>query len=206
MLASVMLSIIRTWIDEDTAEFVLDSEIYQALSDGQREYASIVFAQFKKMQEIDRNAPLPFILLPLFAEYENGYESQTALTMPANFWDVIYLTYGNTPPYTPLYKRELSAAREFLKNNSLMNAASTYFGVTATAITLETASPATPTNFQLGYLSIPQAIDGATEPVLPEVTHEAICKFALAEILKKSKQFQPAIAAFNEFIQEIKYY
>ena len=71
MTAVQMLAEVRTLLDEDIQEYWLDTEIYSALGDGQKEYAALVFAMFDAARKIDRDIPLPLTLLPLFTESAN---------------------------------------------------------------------------------------------------------------------------------------
>jgi hypothetical protein len=208
MTAAQMLTEVRTLLDEDIEEYFLDTEIYSALTDGQKEYASIVYAIFETARKLDRNTPIPLTLLPLFTESGNIPVTSGAhtisLTSLTSLWKVIYVTFGTSK--IPLLERDLSSVRPFRQSNSIMNALDTFYSVTSTNIELENSSSDPTTNYQVAYLTETTTIDGTpTNPILPDWTHKAIVQYAYSEMLKKPKLLNEALAAFNQFIQMIQY-
>jgi len=203
-----MFAEVRTLLDEDVEGFYLNPEIYTALTNGQREYASIIYAQFDGLRKQDRNVPIPLTLLPLFVESPNipilSTDKVIPITSPiTGLWKVIYVTYGSAS--TPLLERDLSSVRPFRQANSIMNPVNTFYAVTSTQIELENKVSASTVNYQVAYLTEPTDINATINPILPDWTHAAIVQYAYSEMLKKPKLLNEALSAFNQFIQMIQY-
>jgi hypothetical protein len=204
MLSTDMLTEVRTLLDEDVEEFFLDTEIYSALTDGQKEYASFIYTQFDTLRKQDRNTPIPLALLPLFTESANipVTAGTHVISIPTGLWKVIYVTYGASK--TPMLERDLSSVRPFRQSNSIMNTPNIFYSVTSANIELEDIASVS-VNYQIAYLINTTDINSTTNPILPEFTHKAIVQYAYAEMLKKPKRNQEALSELGTFIQMIQY-
>ena len=206
MTSANMLSRVRTLLDESSASFFSDSEIYSALADGQRELFTIALL-------VRKNGELPEILRPCVATAQGTIsigQSTVNISGLTNFADIINVSYNSASSSTlyPALRRELTEKTPAEKNNTyLVGTAGKdfYYSVSATQIVFETAATGT-AGYSITYLSTPSDIASGTQPTLPDFSHNAIVQYAFAFILRKDQREQEAqveFAKFNEMVKEI---
>jgi hypothetical protein len=188
MTTAELLSGLRTLLDEATEEFWTDIECYAALSHGQREYASIILAQYKERSLINLAEPLPEILRTLYLSllFPTGVTSNAPISLPTDFWYDLSVTLG--APYSrSLIKREISKNRVFDNSNSYTGIGKGYYySLNATQIIIDIPTSVTPIACALEYLTKITDIGLNSEPTLPDYTHYAFIIFAFAELLEKT--------------------
>ena len=86
MVSTVMLAACRTILDETTASFWTDAQVYAALADGQNEVIKEVLAVYKARYKLDPDTELPSELTSVGA-YASGAitSSVEMIAVPAGF-------------------------------------------------------------------------------------------------------------------------
>jgi len=208
MTATQLLASLRTLLDEDTEQYWLDPECYTALTNGQKEYASIVLAQYKAKAGVNPFEPLPEVLRPLLNPVTQSLVNATYLPLPPNYlYDLSVYVYGTYN--RPFFKRKQSRSLLFEQVNSLLGAQGYYYSIDNVNLNFEIPAPSVAINIDFKYLMLTPPIDGslspASDPVLPDFTHDAIVQYAYSELLKKPKRTQESLAEYQKFLQTIKY-
>ena len=182
-----MLTHVRMLLDESSASFWGDSDIYLALTNGQKAVASVL---------IQKKSPLADKLRKqATAAYGTDW-----LNVPSDYWSVISVTYRN------LIIGNYVACRErtgdiFVKQGNPYLAGSIedpFFYVANGALVFE---PTTTTSsaYKMLYYKLPTDISGSTEPTLNAATHDAICQYAFAELLLRDTKHQESALEFKKF-------
>lgn len=176
MTSAEMLARVRTNLDEATASFWSDNEIYRALADGQREIISHIFIVWKQKVRVNPEEPLPEVLRSLISS-DSG---TTTKSLPNDFMS--YLTVYSATNAVPIFVRENWRQNSWMRGNTYSTSTSAqpfcYFN--ATQIVFETAVAWT-----MEYLKAPSDISGSTQPSLPTIAHNAVVQFAFATLLLK---------------------
>ena len=200
-----MLARTRTILDEASASFWTDTEIYSALADGQQECANYFLSIYKKIKEQNPLIALPQPLESLYLT-TTGTTTTGLVTNPTGFWHLILATYaynGGTSYNTRL--QSLSPALLFDIGNTYLTATATnpaVYQATATQLLfLPTASGTA--NYAVGYIKTPSAITASVDPTLPVSTHSAIVHWAVAQMLFKDQRPQEAQLHIQNFLNEI---
>lgn len=206
-ITAQLLAEVRAQLDEASATFWQDTDIYQSLTDGQREYVSLILAQYKAKVLADRAVKLPEVLRVLLKAGLASTTFPTATTsiaLPADFlYHVSFLmnvsARSNLLP-TPI--REYSPQTFFQNSNSLLNT-DQYAWIDAGNINWSPAINGG--QITLNYISKPTDITASIDPVLPQFGNAALVRYAFADCLRKDQRTQEAEAAYGEFLQMIKY-
>lgn len=205
MTRTEMLANARTLLDEASASFWTDTEIYTALANGQQEAANYFFNIYKKLREQNPLIALPQPLESLYLT-TTGTTTTGLVTNPTGFWHLILATYaynGGTSYNCRL--QSLSPSLLFDIGNTYLTATATnptVYQVTATQfLFLPTASGTA--NYSVGYIKFPSAITAAVDPTLPVSTHSAIVHWAVAQMLFKDQRPQEAQLFSQNFINEL---
>lgn len=215
-----LLSRVRTAVEEATASFYTDAEIYQALTDGQRQVANYLHSLWLKSGK----KVMPKGLTPLVlhssgttSEDSTGYVGVTYVTI-TNMWELISAFYSGD---SATLKAQPCEIREYDKDftNMYMTTADGSYNSFMTAtlyrpyafVKTKYASTYDVSVFFLPpksgtagvayytYLKFPTAIDGSTEPILAQPTHDAIAQYAIAFILNKDERTQESQFAYAQF-------
>ena len=195
MTSALMLSRVRTLLDEASASFWTDTECYAALSDGQREVVNTV-----------KN---PQILKVLLKTLSGSDGTSSAITLPTDFRQFVNATYTTVTTEDQKPCRIVNYDADFLleKDNSYLapNRATPVVYINATiGLRLIYFEPTSiHADYTIKYLKQPTEISGAVEPILPEETHEAIILFAFSFLLRKDLRAQEADGVYKLFLEAV---
>lgn len=179
-ISKILLSKVRTLLDEATAGNWQDTEIYAALNDGQREIINFVLAVYKQKIAINPDEKLPEILRVLFATTTGGGTQN----LPSGFLYPLSL-YG-TSSNVPIFIRPDGATRAALKANTYLasSASQPFASFNATQVIMETGA----VSWTMEYLASPSSdIDGSHDPVLGSIGYNAMVEYATAFLLTKDE-------------------
>ena len=199
MTSALMLARLRTLLDEATASFWTDTECYAALSDGQR---MVVDGLYQK-------SPKHHLLKTLFKRATGSDTTSSAITLPTDFKEFVNATYTTLTTEDQKPCRIVNYDAEFLleKDNSYLapNRATPVVYLSATTgLRLIYFEPTSiHADYTIVYLKQPTEIDGSTNPLLPDETHEAIILYAFSFLLRKDLRAQEADGAYKLFLDMV---
>ena len=211
MTSAIMLAKVRTFLDEASASYWTDTEVYAALAHAQVACIDVVLAVYKQRFQIDPDYELPDELRVLTA-FAGAGMSASALALPSGFFWLVSAKWDHDASGLEEPCRIASQNRTFnaRENNTYLAATSTdpvaYVGVSAGGVQSINFLPAydTSATYSIVYLKYPTAIASGQEPTLPEGTHNAIVEYATYAMLMKDQRPQEAQVHFNIYLQEIK--
>lgn len=204
MTTAQLLARARTLLDESSASFWTDAEIYSALTGGQQEVANYFLTLYKSKKGI-----LPKSLEALYKNVSSN-TSTSGITTPSGLWHIIKgsYDYNASGNYYPCRIIDISSNQDFDKRNSYLAATSTdpiiykeYAG--SSIIIYYLPNPSVTANYTLSYLVYPTAISSGVDPTLTAETHEAILSYALFDLLMKDQRPQEAQLHLQKYIQEL---
>lgn len=180
MTTAEMLARVRTLLDEASAGFWTDAEVYYALTDGQIETINILIKMFEQTNE------LPKALIPL-GKTQTG--SGTASLAADFLYPVSMVATLNS---VPIFIRGFGKHRDHLIENTYLASSSTqpYAYFQGSQVVLETTLA-----WALDYIKKPADIESGVDPTIGAGAHDAIVQYAFAYILRKIKDPR----ADNEF-------
>jgi hypothetical protein len=190
MLNTEMLARVRTLLDEASAGFFTDAEIYSALTDGQKQVANFLLSKFQNYQKLPE--PLrPLLVNPVAS-------SGTSINVPADYWHDFSLKYGSSVGAKQVaIKRELKDIAQVEDNSYL-----TDFYYTIDSDTINFGISGTQ-YYTLIYLKKPTAIDGSTQPILSESSHSAIVHWATAQMFIKDQKIPESQVMMKNYMEEL---
>lgn len=183
---------VRTSLDESSAGFWTDTEIYTALSDGQREIINILLTLYKQRNKITENEKLPEVLRSILATTTTATGTQN---LPADY--LTYLALYITTTNIPIYVRSDGIERHQRLNTYLTSTSTQpYVSISSTQVVHETGSLA----WTMDYLKTPTELSDSADPSLPSLAFEAMVSYALAFLLGKDENPR-ATQEFQTFFQ-----
>lgn len=185
-----MLARVRTLVDESSAGFWTDTEIYSALTDGQKQVANFLLAKFQNYQR------LPEPLRPLLVNPVASFG--TSITVPADYWYDFSLKYGSASDNKQVAERREIKGIAGIEDNSYLT--DFYYTVDSDTINFGISGAQ---YYTLIYLKKPTAIDGSTQPILEESSHSAIVHWATSQMLLKDERPQEAQIYINLYEKEV---
>jgi len=213
MTTAEMLTRIRTFLDEASASFWSDTEIYSALADGQNEVISICLNFYRAKKEVNSRTELPQVLTALHTHVADT-NLTGIVTAPA---DYLFLLGGYYSDDTPTQSPKAFTVKDY-GLNYFHDYYNTYLAPTANdpiAIVANTSGgvlsiyfiPA-PTGgdtaqYAFEYLRKPTAIASGVNPTLSVFAHNAIVTYAFAQLLLKDDRMQEAQAQYQIFINMV---
>lgn len=206
MTSANMLTRLRTLLDEASASFYADTELYSALADGQRQITAIALSLF------DRNpSKVPEIIRPLIKTASGTLAAAVStISLPADYLRYITGKYihNATSGGRPVFLRAIDGQLIHKQNNAFQVAdtGEEYYITIDTAINLETATVSPGGYYSITYFSTPADIASGANPTLSDSSHNAIIQYALYFILRKDQKEAESASALNVFqaqIQEI---
>ena len=60
-----------------------------------------------------------------------------------------------------------------------------------------------PNSYEVMYIKEPSEIDGSTQPVLDDMTHDSFIYYAFAQMLRKDQQFEQAEIQYAKFLDHL---
>ena len=210
MTRTEMLANVRTSIDEATASFWTDTEIYLALTNGQQEAANYFLNIYKVKSKDDLSVPIP---QPLEVLYKVASATTTTgiVDKPSDYWHLLSASYAYTGGLTGTFYNcrieRFSASMFFNINNTYLAATATspiVYDVYSTSHKFYFRPDTSGTGaYALNYLKTPTAITASVDPELAVQTHTAIVHFAVAQMLLKDQRPQEAQLFLQNFINEL---
>lgn len=210
MTRTEMLARARTLLDEATAGYWTDTEIYSALADGQQSVANYFISIFKtqRLQDLTVNIPQP--LESLYA-VDTNTTATGLVSKPADYWHLLAASYANTGgllgTFYPCRIYQLSHAMFSDINNAFFAAISTdpiVYEVYSSGQKFYFLPAVSGTGaYALNYLKVPTAISSSVDPTLPVQTHSAIVYYAVAQMLFKDQRPQEAQIKMQDFANEL---
>ncbi len=213
MTSATMLAKVRTLLDEASAGLWSDSEIYEALTEGQLAVAQYLLNLFKKTREFKPG--LRGLLKEQQGATNSGYISYGDATADIpDFWDFFSLRIDNDSSGTEYEARILTRDEYFQDYESggywqaTKGSPIAYVYVSSTTPLnriIFLPSPATTATYTLEYFKKPTDISSSIEPILGEETHPAIVQYAFADVLRKDELITQSQAEFNKFYEMLKW-
>lgn len=210
MTRTEMLARCRTLLDEASASFWTDTEIYSSLADGQQAVANYFLSIFKTQRLQDPSIRVP---QPLEALYT--VDTATTITglvsKPADYWYLLAASYAYTggalATHYPCRIYPLSHNMFADLNNSFFTGTSTdpvVHEVYSSGYKFYFLPSVSGTgSYTLNYLKVPTVISSSTDPTLSVQTHSAIVYYAVAQMLFKDQRPQEAQIKMQDFANEL---
>lgn len=200
MTSTVMLAAVRTILDEATASFWTDAEIYAALADGQNQVIEVLLTMYRQTKD------MKYELLSL--RNDNTGTSQT-VAVPSGFLELLRATFdhdgtGGEEPCEILTHDEALRREDSTFTTATATEPIVYIKSVSDAVTiifLPTAS-GTPA-FTIHFLKSPTDIASGQNPTLPVTTHSAIVHYAASRMLDKDQRPEEAQSQYGLFLKEI---
>jgi hypothetical protein len=212
MTTAIMLAKVRTFLDESSASFWTDAEIYAALAHGQIACIDIILTVYKQRYKIDPNHELPNELRVLETNNSAGIAA-SKINIPAGFIWLVNANWDHDSTGGEKPCRIVSMDRGFnhhIDNTFLAPSATDPIAYVAPEISAGAQSInflpvySTTATYTIYYLKYPTAIAVGQEPTLPEGMHNAIVEYATYAMLMKDQRPQEAQAHYNLYSQELK--
>ena len=178
MTTAEMLAHVRMKLDEDSAAFWSDAQIYQSLTNGQLQLSTIL---------VDKESPLANPLI------KNISASYSTTTEPSDMLKPIGLEVSSVPYLIRTGKRFDKERNSYLAGTASSPYVYFYKGYLDFDPTLIAGT------YTLEYYKLPDDIDSGVEPTLRSQTHPAIVQYAVADLLLRDEKFQEASLEFNEY-------
>ena len=210
MTRTEMLARTRTLLDEASASFWTDTEIYAALADGQQECANYFLNIYKIKSKDDLSVPIP---QPLEVLYKVATATTTTgiVDKPSDYWHLLSASFAVTGGLAGTFYNcrieRFSASMFFNINNTYLVASTTspiVYDVYSTSHKFYFRPDVSGTGaYGLNYLKTPTAITASVNPELDVQTHSAIVHWATAQMLFKDQRPQEAQLHLQNFINEL---
>ena len=200
MTSALMLSRLRTLLDESSAGFWTDNECYYALSDGQREVVNVIF----------KNNPNSQLLKALFMPKSGTDTSSSAITLPSDFKEFVVASY-TTVTTEDQYPCKIVVYDDFFlreKNNTYLapsRANPVVYVKPDTTIGRKIYFEPTSSHadYSIVYLTEPTEISSSINPLLPAEAQEAIIIYAFSFLLRKDLRATEADGAYKLFLDMV---
>lgn len=199
MTSALMLSRLRTLLDESEAGFWTDDEAYRALSDGQNEIVNIIF----------QRDPNSRILKTLWKTKSGTGVSNQAILI-TDFKELLNAKLAVTTgdDLKPCKVVEYNELFLHNKDNSYLNpiVASPVVYVSASTslgrlVYFEPSSASS--DYTILYITQPTELNGATQPLLPVEAQEAMIIYAFSFLLRKDLRQAEADSAYKLFLDMV---
>lgn len=206
MTSVQMLSRVRDLLDENSASFWSDANIYVYLSEAQRQLTNIALKLYQAKRDIMPNTPIPDVLRPLITVVVNlafGSTGTSTVALPSDYLSDIHVEYDdNASSPIPAFRVGENQNRYFNQNNSFLKSTQAQYTYWVDGANLNFGTAVSGTGaYRLTYLKQPTEINATpTNPILPSYTHEALCQYAVAEGYKRDKSFNESQLFYNQFL------
>lgn len=200
MTSTEMLARCRTILDEASAGFWTDAEIYAALADGQNEVIRKLLETYRQTGAIKTELRSVY-----FDDSGNGDD----VALPSGFLELIKATYdhdgtGVKQPCEVLDHRTVLEREDNTYTSATHKKPTAHINSEADALKvffLPTGVDA-PT-YTIYFIAKPADIAGAQNATLPVTTHNAIVHFAVSRMFDKDAKAAEAQAQYTLFLKEI---
>ena len=210
MTSTEMLARCRTILDESSASFWTDAEIYSALADGQNQVIDKLLTSYRIRRKTNPSAELPYELQALGVRLISS-GAASFVTIPTGYLELVYANWdhdnsGTKEPceiVTPVTKNQR-------QDNSYTSATSTepvvFMEVAASggAVVINFLPVYSTTGvYDLQYLDKPTDIAAGVNAELPVNTHSAIVHYAVSRMFDKDQRPQDSQMHYGLFVKEI---
>lgn len=186
MTSTEALARVRTLLDEASTGFWTNTEVYSALTDGQKEVANIVLSIYRVRREANPLEKMPTILINLLTNV-TGTNKSSSVEKPNDFWQLSSAKFARITGETEktcivkIYDDEYLRSVDNLYSKPSKGFPHVYdFGTT-----IEFNPSSSSGDYTIYYFKKTTDIDENTEPILPEETHNAIVQYAYEEVIVK---------------------
>ena len=210
MTSAVMKANVDTILDEITASsdtMWTDTEVYQALADGQNQVIKRLLAVYRAKKEANPRTSLSYELETLLND-DTG--STQTVNVPAGFLELIaaYFNFNDTIGSMLCSIMDNLEEHYFEQDNVYLSATGSkpVAGITSVGDVVKIFFIPTIVgtgSFSINYLKSPDDIASGTNPTLPVTTHSAIVHYAASRMLEKDQRVQEAGVQYNLFLKEI---
>ncbi len=206
MTALELLARLRTLLDENSAQFWLDSECYSAFTDAQIEIIKRVYAKWIVLP----NADLPITIRSLFTTTTQTAQTGTSFTLPTTLFQLLGIKVDsvNSGIYIPAFVRPQNQSKYYIQDNpySKSSKSDVFYDIQMPNIVFETIL--TNGNIVYDFLVKPSDINGTpippVNPTIDSISHEAIIYYAWYVLLAKAKlPFADALASFEKIMETL---
>jgi hypothetical protein len=208
MTSGTMLSSLRTLLDEVSAGFYTDAELYNALSFGQRECVYYFANLFKKARELNPSEPLHRYLKTL-VESEVDTATTTEIfqfnSVPILILNALYKNSTLDIEYKPCFIRDEGGVydldNEYLKPSpksptvEMYNTGNWYYRFRPEFDNTEGG------DYVINWIKEPTDITSVVQPIVSEDLHNAIVQYAFSFILRKDSKMQESGMELQKFYQ-----
>lgn len=211
MTSTVMLAAVRTILDESSASFWTDNEIYAALADGQNEVINKLLSVYRAKRQIGPETLLPLELASISVRVV-GFGAASAVALPVGFLELIAAKWDHDNSGGKIPCRIITPSEaHFMENNTYLVATSTD-PVVWIAVDAGDGLPSiifrpvysTTGAYDIDYLDKPTDIASGVNAELPVNTHNAIVHFATSRMLYKDQRVEEAQIQYNLFLEQLK--
>ena len=200
MISTVMLSAVRTILDEVTPSFWTDAEIYAALADGQNQVIE------KLLEGYRQTGRMKFELKSI--EFDDvGTDDNVAV--PAGMLELLRATYdyngttGEQPCQILSHGKVLEKEdSSFTTSTAIEPTAYIKSSTDALKIYFLPTKSGTPA-YTIWHITKPTDIAAITDATLPVTTHSAIIHYATSRMFEKDQRPQESQQEYGLFIKEI---
>jgi hypothetical protein len=208
MTSTEMLARVRSLLDEASASFWSDSEIYSALTDGQQSIANYFYNLYILRSSEKQDVPIPKVLEKLYTA-SSGTTATSNVAKPSGYWHLISAKYAydDTIKYNCRIEKISSATFSNL-DNTYLSATNTspviYEDYSASSVDFYFSPPPNVTaGYKIYYLKFPSAISGSSEPSLDVLVHDAIVDYAMFKLLMKDQRPNEAQVYLQKYLNEL---
>lgn len=203
-----MLTKVRTLLDEDSAGFWTDDQIYNALTDGQKEVINILLKVYRAKKAIGGSLSEPLRSL-ISTKAVDPIAAGEGISIPSDYLDVIEIWYdstGGTESIVYVVDGQ-SKKTNFLENNHYMQGDKVvaFLGYNKDKDQKEFSFSTISTGNAKGtlvYLAMPTDIASEQNATLPGQTHKTIVQYAYADILRRDEDPR-ASNEYQQFLQMV---
>lgn len=208
MTSGTMLSSLRTLLDEASAGFYTDSELYNALSFGQRECVYYFSNLFKKARELNPSEPLHRFLKPLVDSETDTATVNEIFQFNSNPIFILNASYKNSTldsTFKPCFIRDEGGIydldNDYLKPSvnsptvEMYNTGNWYYRFRPDFDNTEGG------DYIINWVKEPTDITSVINPIVAEDLHNAIVQYAFSFILRKDSRMQESGAELQKFYQ-----
>jgi len=190
-ITAVLVTKVRTILDEDTAGLYSTTQIYTALSDAQREIAGHFLAMYKAKLMVNPSEQCPDVILPLLVSTTSATGTQN---LPTDYWDYLSITGGSS---VNVRVRPMSRTLPHEITNTYLTSSSSqpYCYINSTQVVFETS-----VSWIMNYFKTLSDLSASVDPILPVQTYNAMVQYAFANLLERDHD-ERAMQEFNKFVQ-----
>jgi hypothetical protein len=195
-----MLAAVRTILDESSASFWTDAEIYAALADGQNVIVEKLLNMYRQ------TGVMKFELTSILFD-DTGTDDNVAV--PAGFLELVRATYDHNGTggqeqceiltHDKVLEREDSSYTSATATEPIAYIKSTSDALKIYFLPTKDGTPA----FTFWHITKPADIASGQNPALPVTTHSAIVHYATSRMLDKDQRPQESQIQYGLFLKEI---